>query len=118
MYYDNQNNNGFANINYRRPSMSMAKWSMILGIIAICTSMFILPAVILGSLAVILGFLSRGGQQRYPGLAIVGIICGLFGIVSGVVCFIFGFYLLIEQYGSYENFMNAYIEMLNSYYEM
>ncbi|MCR5467471.1 MAG: hypothetical protein K6F37_00795 [Lachnospiraceae bacterium] len=97
---------------YRQPSAVMARWSMILGIIAIVTSPCILPAVVLGALAIILGLLSRGGQLKLPTPAITGVITGVLGIISGASCFIAGYTMLIEQYGSYENFMNEYMKLM------
>ena len=103
-------------MSYRKQSDAMARWSMILGVASILLSLFIIPSIILGAISVILGFLSRGGSTKYPGPAIAGIITGIMGIRFGIICFALGFYLLIEQYGSYENFLNEYMTYLNSYY--
>lgn len=63
--------------------------ALVLGILALLTSLFIVPGLILGVLAVIFGFLGRRrasrGEADNGGLAITGLVLGLLAVVISVV---------------------------------
>lgn len=69
----------------------MATAALVLGILAAITSFTVIGGVLLGLLAVILGFLglrkARRGLATGRGQAIVGIILGLLGIAIAVALF-------------------------------
>ena len=63
--------------------------ALVLGILAVLTSLTVVLGVILGVLAVIFGFLGRRRARRQEatngGMALAGILTGLAGIVIGVL---------------------------------
>lgn len=87
----NYNNNGY-NPNYGRyaypvnvsePGSKLANAAMILGIISIVSffSFIIYPALITGSIAIVLALLSKGRQQKMLSKARTGIICAIIALV-------------------------------------
>ena len=87
-------------IDKRSPSMAIA--SLILGIAGLAMSCCIYPAIIFGSLAIILALLSRGGEMTTSGYSKIGLILGIISIVCGI---------LFVQFGGLEGYMQ-YIEDL------
>lgn len=84
-------------------------WCALFGIITFYTPPL---ALCLGSVAIILGLLSRGGQSR-PGRR------GRFGIRMGIVCIVLTasvtaatLLYTFHQYGSLENFYRQYQKQL------
>lgn len=69
------------NIEYKRPN-SMATAAQICGIIAVISvfTMTIYPAIILGSLSIIFGILSRGEDKRFSDRAKTGLVTGTVAI--------------------------------------
>jgi len=105
----------FSPLTYRMPDYNMAKWSNTLGIIAIATSACVLPALIIGPIAVIIGLLSRGGQDVLPPRAKIGVTLGAIAFVCGVGIFAYEYFSLINQYGSMEGIMEEYLRLLETY---
>lgn len=74
-----------------RRTNGLAIASMILGIISIVVCCFNILSIILGILAIVLGVLGRGkvtrGEAGGGGMAITGIICGVIGLILGVILF-------------------------------
>ncbi|MDI3420814.1 DUF4190 domain-containing protein [Streptomyces luteolus] len=72
-----------------QPSNGMGVTSLVLGIIAAAIFCFWPLAIILGILAIIFGAIGRGkaarGEATNPGQALAGLICGIVGVVLGVV---------------------------------
>lgn len=87
------NNNGYYyNNGYRRPAVnepgsSLAKASMILGIISIisCFTYTIYPAFIMGSISIVLAIVSKGRRPKLLGNARTGIICATIGLIANIV---------------------------------
>jgi len=115
----NENKNdgkpAYSPVTYKMANPTMANWSNTLGIIALATSPCILPSLIVGPIAIILGLLSRGGQDNLPPRAKMGVILGAVGLVAGIGIFAYEYYSLIQMYGSMEGIMEEYIRILNSY---
>lgn len=84
----------------------------ILGIVLCCT---FYGGVVLGGLAIVLGLLSRGGRKHAvpPGKGAIYI--GLASVCLSVLILTVSFITVIHQFGSIENFLNAYMNTLNSY---
>lgn len=97
-----------------RHSEKMATASMVLGIVATVTSGCVYPALVCGSLGIILALLSRGGEMKLSNQGKIGLILGVLGLISGIAFFIFAFYTVIHTYGSFDNFMKEYMELYNS----
>ena len=96
-------------IDKRSPSMAIA--SLILGIAGLAMSCSIYPAIIFGSLAIILALLSRGGEMTTSGYSKIGLILGIISIVCGILFLIYGLFILFVQFGGLEGYMQ-YIEDL------
>ena len=92
-------------------SSSMAIASMVMGIAGLVMSCCIYPAIIFGSLAIILGLLSRGGEMTTNGYGKAGLILGIISIVCGILFLIYGLYILFVQFGGMEGYLE-YIEDL------
>lgn len=92
-------------------STSMAIASMVLAIAGLVMGCCVYPAIIFGSLAIILALLSRGGEMTTNGYAKAGLILGCIAIVFGILFFIYGLITVLVQFGGFEGYMN-YIEEL------
>lgn len=92
-------------------STSMAIASMALAIAGLVMGCCVYPAIILGSLAIILALLSRGGEMTTNGYAKAGLILGIIAIIFGILFLIYSFIVLFVQFGGLEGYMD-YIEDL------
>lgn len=100
------------NTNYiEKRSTSMAIASMALAIAGMVMGCCVYPAIIFGSLAIILALLSRGGEMTTNGYAKAGLILGSIAIVFGILFLIYSLTVLFIQFGGLEGYMN-YIEEL------
>lgn len=90
-------------------SAGMAIASMVLAITGLVMGCCIYPAIIFGSLAIILALLSRGGEMTTSGYAKAGLILGIIAIVFGILFLIYGLFTILVQFGGIEGYMN-YIE--------
>ena len=81
-----------------KPS-GFATASLILGICAILTSftMTLIPPLILGSLAIILGLLSRGDGRRFHSYALAGVVTAASALVINVAITVAAFHLLFSN---------------------
>lgn len=92
-------------------STSMAIASMVLAIAGLVMGCCVYPAIIFGSLAIILALLSRGGEMTTNGYAKAGLILGCIAIVFGILFFIYSLITVLVQFGGFEGYMN-YVEKL------
>lgn len=69
------------------------------------------PAIIFGSLAIILALLSRGGEMTTNSYAKAGLILGIIAIVFGILFLVYSLSVVMIQFGGFEGYMN-YIEDL------
>lgn len=88
----------------------MANASLILGILAIATVIFVYTPLIFGGISIVLGLLSRGGAPKCNSQGRVGIIISLcaFVILAFVFCYVIWF--ILGQYGSIQGFYEDYME--------
>jgi len=92
--------------------------SLILGISAILSAvtMTILPPMILGSLSILTGFLSRGIQKRPHTLALTGILTGTCGLIINVCIIIFSYQMIFSNPDTaqmfYDSMNQTYEQML------
>ena len=71
----------------------MATASLIMGILAVVTSLFLM-GIIFGGLGICFALLSRGAGKMHS-VAVGGLICSVIGLVIGLVIFIiFGVYVM------------------------
>jgi hypothetical protein len=73
--------------------------SMVLGVCAILSAitMTIIPPMILGSLSIILGLLSRGDQKFPHNVALAGIITGACALIINIGIFVFSYQMIFQD---------------------
>ncbi len=99
----------------RQKGQGFATASMVLGIIAFVSvfTMTVVPACIFGSLAIILGILSRGSLKTAPGRALAGMIIGACALFINLVLCVFSFYVVFSD----PEIAGQYWEMINQTYQ-
>lgn len=109
---DNYNTYNAPNISYtEKRSTSMAIASLVMAISGLVMGCCVYPAIIFGSLAIILALLSRGGEMTTNSYAKAGLILGILAIVSGILFLAYSIFTVYVQFGGFEGYMN-YIEEL------
>ncbi|MCU6762654.1 Uncharacterised protein [uncultured Roseburia sp.] len=86
--------------------------SLIFGILGLVTMCCIYSAVVFGALAILFGFLSKGGAKRACTQGYVGIALGAAAIIAAVLLTAFSFVSMIREYGSIDNAINSTYTML------
>ena len=92
-------------------SSGFATASMVLGIVGLATGCCVYTGIICGALAMIFALLSRGGERTMSTRAKVGLGLGIAGIVCGILMFVFSLVSTILTFGSFENFMESYMDL-------
>lgn len=88
-------------------SRAMETASLILGAISIATSCCIYAALFCGALSIMFALLSRGGEMKLSQRAKIGLILGIAGIGTTILLYAYSFIVLLGQYGSLENLLDA-----------
>lgn len=91
--------------------------SITLAIGALLSCTFFYGAYIMGALAILFALLSRGGQMKMSSKAKFGLIAGIGAIVLSTILTVGAFYIAIEEYGSIENMLREYCNMLGLDFE-
>lgn len=86
--------------------------SMVLGIVGIATGCCAYPSIICGALAVLFALLSKGGAMTLSDRGRIGLILGIISLAIGVLMLVFSIVSLITALGSFENYMNHYMDLL------
>ena len=95
------------------PTNGLATAAMVLGILALIGIFTIYPAIILGSLSIILALLSRGQSLKMHGQAKTGVITSVIAIGCGVALFAMVFALILGMPDFFENIYGmSYQEMM------
>ena len=97
-----------------RPQDAMLSAAIVLSVIAIATTCCIYSSIVCGSLGIILALLSRGDKKQLTPQGKLAVTTSTMAIVISVVATIIMFVITIRQYGSLENFMKAYSEIIES----
>ena len=97
-----------------RPQDAMLSAAIVLSVIAIATTCCIYSSIVCGSLGIILELLSRGDKKQLTPQGKLAVTTSTMAIVISVVATIIMFVITIRQYGSLENFMQAYSEVFES----
>ena len=87
--------------------------SIFLSIASLLLSCTFYGSFVCGSLGIIMAFLSKGGEERLSIASKRSVIISIIGMASAAIILIASFATVILQYGSIENLMRAYEEMLN-----
>lgn len=108
---DNKNKEVYNRISNEK----MENASFILGIISITSCTFIYTGLICGALAIIIGFISKGGTTTVSSKAKTGIGLGCIGLGFTVILVIIAIAYIFIQYGSIDVFLEVYESRLNTH---
>ena len=97
-----------------RPQDAMLTASIVLSVIAIATTCCIYASIICGSLSIILALLSRGQQKKLSPQGKMAIMTSTAAIIISVLATVIMFVVTIREYGSVENFLEAYSDIIES----
>lgn len=97
-----------------RPQDVMMTASVVLSVIAIATTCCIYSSIICGSLAIILALLSRGEQKKLTPQGKLAVMTSTAAIVIAVLATVMMFVVTIREYGSFENFIKVYSDIVES----
>ena len=97
-----------------RPQDAMLSAAIVLSVIAIATTCCIYSSIVCGSLSIILALLSRGDKKQLTPQGKLAVTTSTMAIVISAVATIIMFVITIRQYGSLEDFMQAYSEIIES----
>ncbi|MBO5154971.1 MAG: hypothetical protein J6C00_11570 [Eubacterium sp.] len=97
-----------------RPQDVMLTASIVLSVIAIATTCCIYASIICGSLSIILALLSRGQQKQLSPQGKMAVMTSTAAIIISVLATVIMFVVTIREYGSVENFLKAYADIMES----
>ncbi|MBO6148637.1 MAG: hypothetical protein J6O55_04775 [Lachnospiraceae bacterium] len=86
----------------------LANAALTMGIISVVGAIFILPPMILGSTAIVLALLSRGGDAVMSPRARTGLITASVGLAAGLALFSFSLYYLLSHAELLEELIRQY----------
>lgn len=101
----------------RKPVNYFEIASWMFAIAALFSSMFFYISYICGALAIVFALLSRGGQMQFSKKSKAALILGIFAIIFTTVITIAAVYITIQEYGSLENVLREYCNMLGYDFE-
>jgi hypothetical protein len=107
-------NPGYGNHRQMNPMETVA---LVLAILSIVTCTCCYLSLPMGSMAVVLALLSRGGQMKLGTKAKIAIIVGIGGIILTVGMFAVSFLVALREYGSIEGILREGCEMMGLDFE-
>lgn len=113
--FNNQNDNEYVYKTVMEGKQKNRVWSvssLVIGILSVLCCCFDWPGLIFGVLAIVFSIISRKNLGYFDGLAIAGLILGIFGLVFSAFSIIGGY--VLESSGYYEELMK---ELENMYGE-
>ena len=114
---DFHSDDNFSGQQYRspvRPQDAMLTASMVLSVIAIVTTCCIYASIVCGSLSIILALLARGQQKKLSPQGRLAVMTSTAAIVISVLAAVIMFAVTIREYGSLDNFLKAYSDIMES----
>ena len=114
---DFQSDDNFNGQPYRppvRPQDAMLSAAIVLSVIAIATTCCIYSSIVCGSLGIILALLSRGDKKQLTPQGKLAVMTSTAAIVISIIATVIMFAVTIREYGSLENFMKAYSDLVES----
>ena len=99
---------------HARPQDVMLTASVVLSVIAIATTCCVYSSIICGSLGIILALLSRGQKKQLSSQGRLSVMMGTAAILISVLATVMMFVVTIREYGSLENFLKAYSDIMES----
>ena len=97
-----------------RPQDAMLTASIVLSVIAIATTCCIYASIICGSLGLILALLSRGQQKTLSPQGKLAVMTSTAAIIISILATVILFAMTIREYGSVDNFLKAYSDIVES----
>ena len=97
-----------------RPQDAMLSAAIVLSVIAIATTCCIYSSIVCGSLGIILALLSRGNKKQLTPQGKLAVMTGSAAIIISLFATIIMFVVTIREYGSFENFLKAYADIMES----
>lgn len=98
-----------------RRSVPMTTAAIVLSIIAVSTVCCFYSSFICGILGIIFALLSKGGELTMSQNAKTALYVSTAAVVMSVMLLAGSFAMLVLQYGSIDAFLEAYMEMVQSY---
>lgn len=95
----------------------MEKTAFVLGILSIVTCSYCYLSIPMGAIAIILGLLSRGGNMKLSRKAKNAIIFAIIGILLTVILYAASMYMIINEYGSLQNYLRELYKQLGIDYD-
>lgn len=92
----------------------MLSAAIVLSVIAIATTCCIYSSIVCGSLSIILALLSRGDKKQLTPQGKLAVATSAMAIVISVFATVIMFAITIREYGSLENFIKAYSDLMES----
>lgn len=111
-YQEYQEYNEFHD-NQEKRNLKFGTAALVLGIIGLVTPYFIYTSLICGTLAIIFGLLSKGGERTVDKRGKTGIILGIISLVITIVILIGVFRYVFSSFGGMDGLMQYY----NDYYD-
>lgn len=112
-FHSDQNFSG----QYRPPARTqnaMLTASVVLSVIAIATTCCIYASIICGSLSIILALLSRGQKKQLTPQGKLAVTTSTAAIMISIIATVIMFAVTIREYGSLDQFLKAYSDMVES----
>lgn len=97
-----------------RPQDAMLTASIVLSVIAIATTCCIYSSIVCGSLSIILALLARGQKKQLTPQGKLAVMTSTIAIVIALFATAMMFVMTIREYGSLENFIKAYSDIMES----
>lgn len=97
-----------------QPRDAMMSAAVILSAIAVAASCCVYASIVCGALSITLALLSRGQQKKLSPQGKVAVTTSVVAIVLSVSVTIGMFVSAVHQYGSLENFIKAYSQLMES----
>lgn len=96
---------------------AMAVAGFICGIIGCVTMCIGVSAIFFGALALFFGLLARGKSIGISPKSRAAVILGVIAMIAGTAICARSIYVFINEYGTIENAINAFMEIYNETYE-
>lgn len=101
----------------RKPVNYFEVASWMFAVAALFSCLFFYISYICGALAIVFALLSRGGQMQFSKKSKAALILGIFAIIFTTAITVAAVYITIQEYGSLENVLREYCNMLGYDFE-
>ncbi len=99
--------------NKRNPNLATA--AIVLSVIGLVTPYFVYTTLVCGTLGIILGLLSKGGEPKMDTSGKVAVILGILSLILVTLILIIAFRSIISEFGGLEQMMDYYNLEENSF---